>query len=93
MANQVVKRDGTKETFDESKIRMSIEMAAKEAGLADDKVASVVSEVMGTVLQFTGGKDEVATSEIATFIIAQLDQVNPPVGEAWRKHEAEKNKA
>jgi len=90
MAAQVIKRDGTKEVFDENKIRKSIEMAAKGVALAEDRVNAIVAQVAGLVLQFAAGKEEIATKEIWDFIATQLDQVEPTVAESWRKYEQEK---
>ena len=92
MATQVIKRDGTKEVFDENKIRKSIEMAAKGTALAEDRIKAVVAQVVGLVLQFAAGKEEIASTEIRDFILTQLDQVEPAVAESWRKYNQEKGK-
>lgn len=92
MAQQVIKRDGTKQAFDESKLRKSIEMAAREAGLADDRVNAVVGQVAGAALQMATGKEEIATSELRTFILGRLDEVEPAAAAAWRKHDEGRGK-
>lgn len=92
MATQVIKRDGTKEVFDENKIRKSIEMAVKGAALTEDRINAVVAQVVGLVLQFAAEKEEIATTEIRDFILTQLDQVEPVVAESWRKYNQEEGK-
>ena len=93
MAQQVIKRDGTKQAFDENKMRKSIEMAAREAGLAEDRVNAVVEQVAGAALQLAAGKEEIATSELRTLILARLDEVEPAAAAVWRKHDEGKDKA
>ena len=93
MANQVIKRDGTKEAFDENKVRKSIEAAGTDANLSADRASAIVNQVAGAVLGFAAPKEEIATSELAAFILAQLDQVEPAAAVVWRKHNAEKGKA
>ena len=92
MAKQVIKRDGTKEVFDENKIRKAIEEAGKDAGLAEDQIKPVVEQVAGTAIKAAAAKEEIATSELATVILSQLDQVNPVMAEAWRKHNQAKGR-
>jgi len=86
MAQQVIKRNGAKEPFDEKKVRRSIEMAANEAGLADGRSVMVVGQVVNAALALAASKDEIATSEIRDIILSQLDQVEPSAAAAWRKH-------
>ena len=93
MVQQVIKRDGTKQAFDENKVRRSIEMAAREAGLAEDRVNAVVEQVAGAALQLAAGKEEIATAELRTFILARLDEVEPAAAAVWRKHDQGKDKA
>jgi transcriptional regulator NrdR family protein len=92
MANQVIKRDGTKEAFDENKVRKSIEAAGRDANLPAERITAVVNQIAGVALGFAADKEEIATSELAAFILAQLDQVEPAAAAAWRKHDAEKGK-
>lgn len=93
MANQVIKRDGTKEAFDENKVRKSIEAAGMDANLPADRVSVVVNQVAGAALGFAAQKEEIMSSELAAFILTQLDQVEPALAAAWRKHDQEKGKA
>lgn len=92
MAAQVIKRDGSKEAFDEQKIRGSIEKAARGAGLADDRIAALVGQVAGVALQLAAGKEEIATTEIRDAILAELDKVEPAASASWRKYDAEQGK-
>ncbi|MDP4007518.1 MAG: ATP cone domain-containing protein [bacterium] len=86
MATEVIKRDGSKQPFDEGKIRKSIEAACQDAGLAPEKTDEVVSKVLPSVLEVASAKEEVATSEIADAVLAGLETADSMVAEAWRKH-------
>ena len=86
MASQVIKKDGTKEPFDEGKIRRAISAAATQAGIAEDKKSEVVGTVTSAVLQLAGAKEEIATSEIRDKILSELDRIEPSVAAAWRAY-------
>ena len=90
MANQVIKRDGTKEPYDENKMTKSISDAGHDAGLPDDKIAAIVSQVGGVAAALAAGKEEIATSELGMCILAELSKVDPAVADAWKKNEAAK---
>ncbi len=92
MATVVIKKDGTKQSFDLEKIKNSIKMAAQQAGLAEDKVNEVVEQVSTVALQLAAQKEEIATSEIKDKILSELDNVEPSVSAAWRKYDEEKKK-
>lgn len=90
MATQVIKKDGSKQPFDAEKIKRAIEGAAKEAGLADDRVSQVATEVSGIVIKSTSAQEEIATSEIKSMILNELDRVEPSVSAAWKSYEQSK---
>jgi transcriptional regulator NrdR family protein len=91
MVTQVIKKDGSKQPFDAEKIKRSIEGAAREAGLADDRVSQVATEVSGVVIEQTNAQEEIATSEIKSMILNELDKVEPSVSGAWRTYEGAKS--
>lgn len=92
MANEVTKRDGSRQPFDEGKIRRSIEAAAQEAGLGEERVMELVDQVSRVAIEFANGKEEIATSEIKEKIFSELDKVEPSASEAWRRHYQAKGK-
>ena len=93
MANEVIKRDGSKQPFDEGKIRRSIEAAAQEAGLAQERITELVDQVSRVAIDVAGGKEEITTTEIKETILSELDGVEPSVSEAWRRHDQVKSKS
>ena len=93
MANEVIKADGSKQPFDEGKIRKSIEAAGQEAGLEQERIAELVNQVSRVAIEFASEKEEIATSEIKETILSELDKVEPSVSESWRKHDQAKDEA
>jgi len=92
MAQQVVKRDGSKEPFDAGKIKKAIESAAVRTALTPERVAEVVKQVSDVVLQFAAGKEEVASSDLREKALAKLDEIEPSVAESWRKYDQEQGR-
>lgn len=92
MATQVIKADGSKQPFDEGKLRRSIEAAARDANLPEQRVEEVAAQVFRTALDAAGGKEEIATSEIKETILNELDRVEPLVAEAWRAYDRGRGK-
>ncbi|MDP2735753.1 MAG: ATP cone domain-containing protein [bacterium] len=90
MATTVIKRDGSKQGFDEGKLTRSIEAACADAGLEAEKTAEVVSKVAPVVLQAAADKEEIATSELKQMILAELDKTEPAASAAWRAHDEKK---
>ena len=90
MATQVIKKDGSKQPFDGEKLKRAIEGAAREAGLSEDRASQVAAEVSGIVLEKTSAQEEIATSEIQSMILNELDNVEPSVSAAWKAYKESK---
>jgi len=86
MASFVIKKDGTKEPFDEQKIKNSIAAAATGANLPEERKNELVDQVSALAIQAAAGKEEMATSEIRESILSELDRIEPSVSAAWRSH-------
>ncbi len=85
MAKIVIRRDGSREPFDEGKIRRAIEASAREAGLPADRVTAVVNQVANVVLAFAAPKEEISTLDIRAKVLALLEEMEPSVSAAWRR--------
>jgi transcriptional regulator NrdR family protein len=90
MAIFVIKKTGEKEPFDPMKIENSIRAAATDAGLPTERINELVSRVAKVVVDAVVDKNEVATSEIKTRILAELDEIEPAVADAWRQFDEAK---
>ena len=84
---QVIKKDKRRETFDLGKIRRSIETAAKEAGLSDERIKKIVDEVSQVAIDVGKKKAEIETRALRETILKKLDELEPAVSKAWRKYD------
>ena len=90
MATNVIKRDESKQPFDEGKLKKSIELAVQDAALSSERTDEVVNQVLPVALAAANSKEEIATSELKETILAEMDKVEPSAAEAWRKHDQAK---
>lgn len=93
MAQQVIKKDGSTETFDPEKIKRSIAMAADRLGLDEVRKNTIIEEVSGAVIGLASTKEEITTSEIRERIFSELVQIEPSVVDSWKRYEQEKKGA
>jgi hypothetical protein len=70
-------------------LRRSIENAARDAGLSEDKVFQVVEEISSYVLENINDLEFVDTQSLRTLILNKLDEIYPEVANAWRKYDKE----
>jgi len=92
MANQVIKKDGSKEPFDVEKIKKGIRLAGQQAGLDEAKQNEVAEKIAAKIVEILKNKEEVAAIEIRDKILGELDIYAPSVSAAWRDYESHKNK-
>tara|TARA_Y100000310_G_C20366470_1_gene661437 strand:- start:271 stop:552 length:282 start_codon:yes stop_codon:yes gene_type:complete len=90
MATNVVKRDGSKQPFDQEKLKRSIEAACQDAGLSPERTAQVTSQVLPIVLTTADSKEEITSSELKEAILAELDKVEASAAGAWRNYDQSK---
>jgi len=89
MPKQVQKREGYQEEFQVEKLKRSIENAARDAGLSEDKVFQVVEEISSYVLENVKDLESVDTQSMRSLILNRLDETYPEVANAWRKYDKE----
>jgi len=92
MVNFVIKKDGTREPFNEEKVRRAITLAAQNANLSEGRIKEVLNQVLSAVTQWLTKKDVITTMELREKILNDLDTIEPSVSAAWRKHDQEKKK-
>jgi len=86
----VIKRDGKKEAFDANKIRKAIEAAAKEAGVAQDRIVEVAKSVTEEMAEIAKEKGEIKAERIRQDVLNTLDGLEPAISEAWRAYDRTK---
>ena len=89
MPKQVQKRKGYQEEFQVEKLKRSIENAARDAGLPEDKAFQVVEEISSYVLENVKDLESVDTQSLRALILNKLDETYPEVANAWRKYDKE----
>jgi len=92
MANQVIKKDGSKEPFDVEKIKRAIRLAGQQAGLDGIKQNEVAEKIAAKIVEILKDKEEVTAIEIRDKILGELDIYAPSVSAAWRDYESHKKK-
>jgi len=83
----VVKRDSSKEKFEERKIRRSIEAAARDAKLPEDKVKRLEENVARNIIDYARKEKEIRSATIRENILNKLDVTAPEVSRAWRDYD------
>jgi len=90
MANLVIKSDGSKVPFDPEKLRDSVKMACVDANCDEARTNEVTNKVSGALMALSDSKEEIATSELKTKALEELDREAPEAAAAWRKYVADK---
>ena len=73
---RVIKRDGTRETFNELKLRASIQQALQKRPVASDRIEAALSRIQQNLTQ--RGEREMRSREVGELVMAELrdlDQV------------------
>lgn len=87
----VIKRDGKRQSFNASKLRKSIEKAAKEAGMSAGKRKELIKEISEPVIKLYKNRSVKAVA-LRRSILGRLDRKAKSVSKAWRRHDRKKRK-
>lgn len=80
----VVKRDNTRESFSEKKLRTSIRAAARDAKLPEAKAKRLEDSVAKKLISRARKEKEIRSTTIRDDILNKLDAVAPEVSRTWR---------
>jgi len=86
---QVLKRNGRKQKFDEDKLKHSLEAAANEAGVPEDRCRALVKAVTREIADPVLKEKEVRSTYLRERILMTLDKAEPLVARAWRDYDRE----
>jgi transcriptional regulator NrdR family protein len=92
MIKYVIKKNGDREAFSESKIKRAIEAAAKEARIPAERISGIAAEVSGNILKELTGTEEVSTQIIREKILEKLGKTERRVADAWLRYEETKRR-
>ncbi|MGB9837636.1 ATP cone domain-containing protein [Methanothermobacter sp.] len=83
----VIKRRGSRESYDPSKIRAALEKAAIDAGYSPEEKREIIEKVYQTVTERIEGEDEIKTDTIRMCLLTELDKCEPYIARSWRRFE------
>lgn len=86
---QVLKRNGRKQKFDENKLKHSVEAAANEAGVPEDRCRALVKAVTKEISDSVCKEKEVRSTYLRERILSALDRNEPIVARSWRDYDRE----
>ena len=89
---KVLKKGGKKQAFSVSKLKKSIEKAAKDAGLPNSKIKVLVKEVAEPVIALAKKKRTVKAAALRRAILGRLDRKAKAVSNAWRRYDRKKKR-
>ncbi|MGB9763283.1 MAG: ATP cone domain-containing protein [Minisyncoccia bacterium] len=90
MIEEIIKKDGSKELFDLSKMKKSIENACLDSGLDSQKSLELVDKISSKVLETLEDRSEITSFELRNHILKELDLYAPEVASSWRDYESTK---
>ena len=83
----VIKRRGSREAYDPSKIRASLEKAAIDAGYSPEEKREIIEKVYQTVTEKIKGEEDIKTDTIRMCLLTELDKCEPYIARSWRRFE------
>ena len=84
---KIIKKENKREAFDADKLRKSIEAAARESEISEERAKEVTDNVAKTVIEMAEKEKEIETQSIRKMILKELDSAEPAVSEAWRNYD------
>jgi len=84
MTKFVIKKDGTKELFNASKIEDAVRAAAKAVDFSEERIQELIKSVLVKVIESTKDSEEVSSVEIKRIVLEELDIIEPSVSASWR---------
>ncbi|MDI6644210.1 MAG: ATP cone domain-containing protein [Methanobacteriaceae archaeon] len=84
---KVVKKRGTIESYQPSKIKKSLEKAAIDAGYSVEEKKNIINKVYSNINQRLEDKKEIKTDTIRGCLLTELDKCEPYIAKSWRRFE------
>ena len=86
MAQWVIKKNGGREPFDETKLRRGINKALEESGTSHERIEELGRRIADLVLQSINSLAEISSDKIANLVVSELDVFAPEAAGAWREY-------
>jgi transcriptional repressor NrdR len=81
----VMKKRGTVESFDQDKIKRSIQKAAIDAGYSLNEKEDLINEITDHVTEKVKEENEVKSDVICEAVLNEMLASSPEIVDAWRK--------
>jgi transcriptional repressor NrdR len=81
----VIKKRGTVESFDQDKIKRSIQKAAIDAGYSLNEKEDLINEITDHVTEKVKEENEVKSDVICEAVLNEMLASSPEIVDAWRK--------
>jgi transcriptional repressor NrdR len=85
---EVVKRDGSTETFDSEKIKRSIEKAAIDAGYTLEEVNTITKELIEEIIEEAKKNGRISTNSLKNSIFNKFEKTDSSIVKSWKKFDA-----
>jgi transcriptional regulator NrdR family protein len=95
MVKVVVKKDGSEEPFDMTKLKQSIRVNALDAVLrqSEKDINTLVDTASEKALLSMQTSDKVKSSEIREHVLSELKEIAPTVAKIWQEYDEQQGKA
>jgi transcriptional regulator NrdR family protein len=90
--SDVIKKDGSRQAFSEEKVKRSIEAAARDAKIPDQRIPHLVDEAAREAVNLSQGTSPVETRIIRGKVLRWLDATEPAASAAWRAFDVKTKK-
>jgi transcriptional regulator NrdR family protein len=90
-----VKKDGSEEPFDMTKLKQSIRVNALDAVLrqSEKDINTLVDTASEKALLSMQTSDKVKSSEIREHVLSELKEIAPTVAKIWQEYDEQQGKA
>jgi transcriptional repressor NrdR len=85
---EVVKRNGSTETFDSEKIKRSIEKAAIDAGYTLEEVNTITKELIEEIIEEAKKNGRISTNSLKNSIFNKFEKTDSSIVKSWKKFDA-----
>ncbi len=82
---KVIKRKGSIESYDQDKIKGSLQKAAIDAGYTVEEKEDIINEVFTNINKKLDKGDEIKSETIRACLLTELERCEPYMAKSWRR--------
>lgn len=88
---EIIKRNGSREPFDGSKLKNSIQRAAESVGINQERIDDLYNKVKKDLIFYFRDVSEVSSLEVKSRTLEFLDMEEPSISDIWRSFDDKHN--